>query len=105
MLRLLEEASSRPLTTVAQDVLYCRDKLADLGKVTRKNTSPKEELKIVTKLSVGLKISIRHRQPVFTAAFLARRLRTSPTTDGTEYVKKAMTKFKYISQLVGRHGH
>ena len=59
MLPVLEEASSRPLTTVAQDVVYCRDKLADLDKVAQKDAFLKGELKVVTDLSVGLNLSIR----------------------------------------------
>ena len=42
-----------PLTRMAHDVLYCRDKLADLNKVAQKDASLKEELNVVTDFSVG----------------------------------------------------
>ena len=58
---VLEEASSRSLTIVAQDVQYCPDKLADLDRVAQRDTSLKELLEIVTKLSVVLTSSIGHR--------------------------------------------
>ena len=105
MLSVLEEASSRPLTTVAEDVLYCRDKLDDLDKVAQKGAFLKEALKVVTDVSVGLNLSIGHMQPTLVATFLARRLHASQTTDGTESVKKATAELKDISQMVGRHGH
>ena len=73
----LEEASSRPLTTAAQKVLHCRDKLGEPDKMAQKNAFLKNEMKVVTDRSVGLKLSIEHRQPVPAATFLGRRLRAS----------------------------
>ena len=105
MLTVLEEASFRPLTTVAQDVLYCRDKLADLDKVDQKDASLKEELKVMSDLSAGLNLSIGHRKPALASTFLARRFPASQMTDNTKSVKKATAKLKDISQMVGRHGH
>ena len=102
---MLEEASSKPLTTVAQDVLYCRDKLTDLDEVTQNDASMKEELKVVTDLFVGLNLSIGPKQPILATTFLTRRLRASQTTDSAESVKKSMAELKDISQIVGRHGH
>ena len=101
MLPLLEEASSRPLTTFTQDVLYCRDKPADLYKVTRKDTSLKEEHNVVTDLSIGLNMSKEHRRPVLAASFLARRLCASQTMDSAESVKKGMTELKDIHSPKG----
>ena len=77
MLPGLEEASLRPLTTVGQKVLHCRDKLGDPDKMTQNNASLKNEMKVVTDRSVGLKLSIGHRQPIPAATFLGRRLRAS----------------------------
>ena len=71
MFRLLEEVVLRPLTTIAQDVLYSRDRLADLDKVAQKHTSLEEKLEVETDLSVGLNMSIRHRKPVLENTFLA----------------------------------
>ena len=67
MLPALEKTSSIPLVTAAQDILYCRDKLADLDKVAQKDASLKEGLKAGTDLSVGFNLSIEHRQPVLAA--------------------------------------
>ena len=61
MLPGLEEASSRPLTTVAQKVLHCRDKFGDPDKMAQKNASLKKEMKVVIDRSVGLRLSIGHR--------------------------------------------
>ena len=102
---MLEEASSKPLTTVARDVLRCRDKLADLDKVAQSDASLKEELKVVIDLFVGLNWSIGPKQSILAATFLTRRLRASQTTDSAESVKKAMVELKYSSQIVRRHGH
>ena len=104
MLPGLEEASSRPLTTVTQDVLYGRDKLAYLDKVAQKEASLKKELKVMTNLSVGLNLSIGHRQTALAATFLARRFHAFHTTDRAESVKKATAELKDISQMVGRRG-
>ena len=97
---VLKEASSKPLTTVAQNVLYCRDRVADLDKVAQKDASLKE-LKVVTDLPVGLNLSRVHRQPALAATFLARHLRASQTTDSAESIKKATGELKDTSQMVG----
>ena len=105
MLPVYEEASSRPLTAVAQDVLHCRDKLADLDIVAQKEASLKEELKVVIDLPVDLNLSIEHRQPVPAATFLARRPCASQATDITEPIQKATAELKDTTQTVGRDRH
>ena len=104
MLPVLKEASSRPLTTVAQNVLYCREKPADHDKVAQKDASLKEGLKVVTDFSIGLNLPIGHRQPALAVTFLTRRFRASQTTDSAEPIKKATAELKDISHVVGRHG-
>ena len=94
---MLEEASTRPVTTVAQDVFYCRGQLADLEKVTQKDASLKEYLKVMTDLSAGLNLSIGNRKPNLPA--------TSQATDNAESVEKDTVDMKDIRQMVERHGH
>ena len=91
MLPVLEESSSRPLTTVAQAFLYCRDRLADLDKVAQKDISLNEEREAVADLLVSLHLSIGHRQSILVAIFLARRLSAA---DSAEFVKKCQGGIK-----------
>ena len=54
MLRLLENVSSKSLTTVAKDGIYSQDKLVDFNKTNWKDALLKKKLKVAADLLVGL---------------------------------------------------